>query len=224
MAAALGVAVIVAALVAVLVPRSRTVLVGSARHARPGWWTVLFFLLVTGGGICAQNLAFLSMPPLISARYLAMAWPFCAFLPLLLCAPWPRLRPALTAAFCLLLLLPVTVLAPLPYGHADRMPIGRLDSASAILVDNVGVGQLPRFLWSVPGGTPVYVGTQTQLLAQPQNWIGKLGGRAYYVGFIGNGDTHAGRKRILALLGGRYAVDRVARSKLADLYLIMPRP
>ena len=71
--------------------------------------------LVTAGGVCLQNLLFLSMPPLISARYLAMAWPFVAFLPLLVFGIWPRLRYALTAAFCLLVLIPATIAAPLLY-------------------------------------------------------------------------------------------------------------
>ena len=113
---------------------------------------MLFFLAVTAGGVCLQNLLFLSMPPRISARYLAMAWPFVAFLPLLVFGLWPRARYALTAALCLLVLLPATIAAPLLYGGADRLPIERLADADAVLVDNVGVGELPRFLWYVPGG------------------------------------------------------------------------
>ena len=82
-------------------------------HSRPacadcpaGLVDDFFFVLVTAGGICLQNLLFLSMPPRISARYLAMAWPFFAFLPLLFFGIWPRPRYALTAAFCLLVLSP----------------------------------------------------------------------------------------------------------------------
>ena len=78
-AAAVALAVLAAVVVALLVPRSRRAIVAAVRGARPGWWTVLFFLVVTAGGVCLQNLAFLSLPPLLTSRYLAMAWPFFAF-------------------------------------------------------------------------------------------------------------------------------------------------
>ena len=119
---------------------TRRALTRRIRRARPGWWTILFFVLVTAGAICLQNLLFLSMPPRISARYLAMAWPFLAFLPLLFFGIWPRLRYALTAAFCLLILVPATIATPLLYGGEDRLPLQQLAGASAVLVDNVGVG------------------------------------------------------------------------------------
>ncbi len=106
---------------------------------------------MTAGGVCLQNLLFLSMPPRISARYLAMAWPFVAFVPLLVFGLWARARYALTAALCLLVLLPVTIAAPMLYGGEDRLPLDRLADADAVLIDNVGVGELPRFLWFVPG-------------------------------------------------------------------------
>ena len=101
-AAALAVVVVL-----LLIPRTRRGIVRRVRTARPGWWTILFFALFTAGAIILQNLLFLSMPPRISARYLAMAWPFLAFLPLLFFGLWPRARYALTAAFCLLVLVPV---------------------------------------------------------------------------------------------------------------------
>ena len=145
-----------------LVPRTRRGLTSRIRQARPGWWTILFFLVVTAGGVCLQNLLFLSMPPRISARYLAMAWPFMAFIPLLVFGLWPRARCALTAALCLLVLLPATLVSPLLRGNADRLPLRQLAGADAVLVDNVGAGELPRFLWYVPADAQVYAGTQEQ--------------------------------------------------------------
>ena len=67
--------------------------------------------------------------------------------------------------FCLLVLLPATITAPLLHDSADRLPIGRLADADSVLIDNVGVGELPRFLWDVPAGAQVFAGTQEQLLA-----------------------------------------------------------
>ena len=126
--------------------------------------------LVTAGGVCLQNLLFLSMPPRISARYLAMAWPFVAFLPLLLFGLWPRAT-----------LRAHRGLLPAGAGAGDHRRAAalrgrgppaarRLADADAVLVDNVGVGELPRFLWFVPGDAPVFAGTQEQFLADKPVW------------------------------------------------------
>jgi hypothetical protein len=210
--------------VLLIVPRTRHALTKRVRSARPGWWVVLFFLAITAGGVCLQNLLFLSMPPLISARYLAMAWPFVAFLPLLLFGLWPRARYILTAAFCLLVLLPATVAAPLLNDSADRLPIGRLADADSVLIDNVGVGELPRFLWDVPGGAQVFAGTQEQFLADKTAWSGTLlGSRAYYVSILRTGGVAWRRNRILANLRKNHDVTPLAGNGMAEIYAITPK-
>lgn len=216
-------AVLAAVVVALLVPRSRRVVVAAVRGARPGWWTVLFFLVVTAGGVCLQNLAFLSRPPLLSSRYLAMAWPFVAFLPLLAFAPWPRWRPLLVAAFCLLVLLPTTLATPLLFGSQQRVPLDRLRSASAILMDNVGPGELPRFLWAVPGDTPVFAGTQTQVLARPQAWSSRIGDDGFYGAFMGGGNDHRNRLQILGILAQHYDVRPISKTPTSNIYEVTPR-
>ena len=207
-----------------LVPGTRRVLTRRIGRARPGWWTILFFTLVTAGGICLQNLLFLSMPPRISARYLAMAWPFFAFLPLLFFGIWPRIRYALTAAFCLLVLVPATIATPLLYGSADRLPLKQLADADAVLVDNVGVGELPRFLWFVPGDTPVYAGTQEQFLADKDPWRNaQLGDKAYYVSILRKGGLRWRRNRILAQLRKTHEVTLVGTNGMVEVYAVTPQ-
>jgi hypothetical protein len=218
------VAVVLLLAVLMVVPRTRRALTERMRTARPGWWVVLFFLAVTAGGVCLQNLLFLSMPPRLSARYLAMAWPFVAFLPLLLFGLWPRARYALTAAFCVLALLPVTITAPLLHDSADRLPIGRLADADSVLIDNVGVGELPRFLWDVPAGAQVFAGTQEQLLAGKSAWNDvPLGGRAYYVSILRKGGVAWRRNRILANLRKEHDVTPLAVNGMAEIYAITPK-
>ena len=220
---ALGAAV-VAVIVLLLIPRTRRALVSRIQRARPGWWTILFFLLVTAGGVCLQNLLFLSMPPLISARYLAMAWPFVAFLPLLVFGIWPRLRYALTAAFCLLVLIPATIAAPLLSSGGDRLPLGRLSQADAVLIDNVGAGELPRFLWPVPAGVPVFAGTQEELLAREAAWRDvKLGDLAYYVSILRSGGDVSHRRRILAGLRAQHDVTLVGTNGVVEIYAVTPK-
>ncbi len=217
-------AAVAVVIVMFLIPRTRHALVQRVRTARPGWWTILFFALVTAGGVCLQNLLFLSMPPLISARYLAMAWPFLAFLPLLFFGIWPRARYALTAALCLLVLVPATVVTPLLHGGADRLPIGRLAGADAVIIDNVGAGELPRFLWSVPAGAPVFAGTQEQLLARQGAWRNAaLGDRAYYVSILHSGGLRRRRNQILASLRSTHDVTLVGKNALAEIYAITPK-
>ena len=207
-----------------LIPRTRRALVRRVRTARPGWWTILFFALVTAGGICLQNLLFLSMPPRISARYLAMAWPFPAFLPLVFFGIWPRLRYALTAAFCLLVLVPATVATPLLYGGADRLPIGQLAGAGAVIIDNVGAGELPRFLWSVPAGAPVLAGTQGEILANKGALRdATLGDRAYYVSILRSGGVRWRRNRIMAILRRTHEVTMVGTNGMVQIYAITPK-
>lgn len=215
--------VLAAVVVGLLVPRARRAIVTAVRGARPGWWTVLFFLAVTAGGVCLQNLAFLSLPPLLTSRYLAMAWPFFAFLPLLAFGLWPRWRPLLVAAFCLLVLLPATLATPLLFGSPQRVPLDRLRTASAILMDTVGPGELPRFLWSVPGDTPVFAGTQTQVLAAPKAWETSMGRNGFYGAFMGGGNDHRDRWQILGILGQGYDVKRISKTPTSNIYELTPR-
>ena len=225
LALAVGALVLLALLAALLlVPQTRRSLTARVRGARRGWWTILFFLLVTAGGVCLQNLLFLSMPPRISGRYLAMAWPFAAFVPLLVFGLWPRARYALTAALCLLVLLPATLVAPLRHGDADRLPLRQLAGADAVLVDNVGAGELPRFLWYVPAAAPVFAGTQEQLLAGRGDWASAgLGGTAYYVSILREGAVRRRRDQIVATLRETHDVRLAATNGVVEIYEITPR-
>lgn len=217
-------AILVLLLVLLVVPRARRALVARIRSARSGWWTVLFFLAVTAGGVCLQNLLFLSMPPQIGARYLAMAWPFVAFLPLLVFGLWPRARYALTAALCLLVLLPATVASPLLNGSGDRLPLRQLAGADAVLVDNVGAGELPRFLWYVPADAPVFAGTQDRLLADESAWASAdLGETAYYVSILRTGGVPQRRDSILAALQKEHVVTLLASNGMVEIYAVTPR-
>lgn len=224
-ASAAGIVIVVAAAVLIVLfvlPASRRRLTERIRSARPGWWTILFFLFVTAAGIWAQNLLFLSKPPLISSRYLAMAWPFAAFVPLLFFGIWPRMRYALTAALCLLVLVPVTIAAPVLFEGAQRLDIRQLADADAVIIDNVGVGELPRFLWFVPGQTPVFVGTQKELLADQDAWQTRAE-HAFYVSIIRSGGRRQRRDRILATLRRTHDVTPRGTNGFVTIYALTPK-
>jgi len=135
----------------------------------------IFFAAWLGGAIVAQNLAFMSQPHFMSGRYLSMAWPFCAFLPLLafrvLVRRWAGL---LTLAFCALLLLPMAVLAPIRYDSRRPTPFPALSSADRVVVNTTGPGQLINALWSVRGTALVFADKPEGLLAGSQAWITPL--------------------------------------------------
>ena len=227
----LAAAAAAAIVVAFAIPRMRRALVARMRAARPGWSTILFFLAVTAGGIVVQNLLFLSMPLRLSPRYFAMAWPFTAFLPLLFFGLWPRLRLPLTAGFCLFVLVPLTLVGPLIGDAADHLQISRLADAGAVIVDGVGVGKpsvgkLPRFLWSVPSDTPVFVGDGEQILAGVTTPVdGRPVRRAYFVALAepSGRATGARPEAILAALAKTADVKLVDASRTAMIYEITPK-
>jgi hypothetical protein len=215
--------------VAVAIPRSRRALLAHLRSARPGWWPIAFFLAVTAGGIVLQNLLFLSMPLRLSPRYLAMAWPFVAFVPLAMFGLWPRLRLSLTAAFCVL--LAALAIVALPTAVGDPLEIGRLADADAVIVDGAGVGRLPRFLWSVPADTPVFVGDADQILrsaGSPDDLPAGAPGaseRIYFVDLSGpSGPATAARTdAALAAFAGTFDVRLLDESKTARIYVVTSR-
>jgi hypothetical protein len=210
------------------IPRSRRALLAHLRAARPAWWPIAFFLAVTAGGIALQSLLFLSMPLRLSPRYFAMAWPFAAFLPLAVFGLWPRLRSSLTAALCAL--LAVMSVVALPVGAGDPLQIGRLADADAVIVDGVGVGRLPRFLWSVPPDARVFVGDPEQILraaVSPEDLPVDAPGasaRTYFVDLSGrSGPVAASSAAVLAAFGRGSDVQLLDRSDTATIYLITPR-
>jgi Dolichyl-phosphate-mannose-protein mannosyltransferase len=169
------VAAVAAGVALVAIPRLRRTVY--ARLGPPGanGLPAIFFAAWLGGAIVAQNLAFMSQPHFMSGRYLSMAWPFCAFLPLLafrvLVKRWAEL---LTLAYCLLLLLPLSVLAPIRYDSRLPTPFPAFSSAHRVVVNTTGPGQLINALWSVQGTALVYADKPKGLLAGSQAWIAPL--------------------------------------------------
>ncbi|HEY5388121.1 MAG TPA: glycosyltransferase family 39 protein [Thermoleophilia bacterium] len=169
------VATVAAAVALVAIPRLRRTVYPRLGPPDANGLPAIFFAAWLGGAIVAQNLAFLSQPHLMSGRYLSMAWPFCAFLPLLafrvLVRRWAGL---LTLAFCLLLLLPTAALAPIRYDSRQSTPFPGLHSTDRVVINSDGPGQLINALWSVRGTALVFVDNPKGLLANSQAWITPL--------------------------------------------------
>lgn len=166
----------VALLVAFIVPRSRAWLL---RRDRRGL-LALVFLAWIAGTIIAQNLLFLAQPAVLSARYLAAAWPFFAFVPVLLGrALVPRAPNALPAAFCLAFMVPATFA---PVNVASTLgPLRAVKDARRAVVETTMPSTLPIALWCMPDNTMVYVDLAARLLTQPSRWLDPLSTGDYFV-------------------------------------------
>ena len=132
----------------------------------------------------------------------------------------------LTAAFCALLAALSLVALPAA-GADDPLRIGRLADAEAVVIDGAGIGRLPRFLWSVPPATPVFVGDPDQVLssAVPAG-DGPLMGRTYFVDLSGRtaGSSPASTDAILAAYGRMAEVLLLDEGSTARIYLLTPKP
>ncbi len=196
---------VVAAAVALPVPAVRRWL---WRRDRTGW---LAFVLIAwiAGTIVLQNLAFLSQPKVLSPRYLAVAWPFLAFMPLLLARFATRRAAGLVAVSFVLVCSVALVWGPLNYASSPG-PGRLLASAHRAVIDCPIPGALPIVMWSMPAQAQVYVAPPGQLLNDPAPWIDVLGPGDYYV------HRDNGKANPLALLQSRHALALAApaRSKI----------
>ena len=128
----------------------------------------------SAGTIIAQNLAFLSEPKVLSARYLAVAWPLLAFVPLLVSrALLPRWPCVVAAVFCLGFMVPLS-LAPVNYA-AWSGPLPKLSNAHRVVIDCPRSLAVPRTVWF---GCPAMLSststTRRDLQARPAAWLGQL--------------------------------------------------
>jgi hypothetical protein len=166
----------VAAALALALPWSRRWL------ARRDWsgGLALLFLVWIGGTIIAQNLAFLSEPKVLSARYLAVAWPFLAFVPVLVSrALLPRWPYVVAAVFCLGFMVPVS-LAPVNIA-ASSGPLPKLSSAHRVVIDCPISGAVPLVVWWLPNDALVYVDGPQGLQARPAAWLDHLRSGDFFV-------------------------------------------
>ncbi len=148
-----------------------------SRHwlARRDWTggLALVFLVWIGGTIIAPNLAFLSEPRVLSARYLAVAWPFLAFVPMLVSrALLPRWPYVVAAVFCLGFMVPVS-LAPVNYA-AWSGPLPQLSNVHRVVIDCPGSASVLLTVWWLPRHALVYADDWRDMRARPAVWLDRL--------------------------------------------------
>lgn len=195
-------AALIVAVVALLVPALRRWF----WHRDRTGWLALVLLAWVAGTIIAQNFAFLSEPRVLTPRYLAVAFPFLAFVPFLVARfVTPRYAHAVVAAYCL------AVVAALTWGPTNYAPgLGTfkdLRSARRVMVDTVSPYELPSILWDVPAGAQVDIGPPGGLRNDPVPWLGVLGPGDFYVHWAN------GKPGPLSLLLARHKLVALGRSQ-----------
>ena len=179
-------------------------------------WTggvALVFLVWIGGTIVAQNLAFLSEPRVLSARYLAVAWPFLAFVPVLVSrALLPRWPYVVAAVFCLGFMVPLS-LAPVNYA-AWSGPLPKLSQAQRVVIDCPGSAALPLTVWWLPRDALVYADNWRDLQARPAAWLDQLQSGDVFV------HRPSGQPDALGLLRSRFTIVNLLPAFRLDVYCI----
>ena len=205
--------------VALALPRSRRWIMRRDWHGG----MALVLLIWVGGTIIAQNLAFLSEPELLSARYLAVVWPLLAFLPVLLSrALLPRWPYLLVAILCLGFTVPFSR-APQNYA-ASSGPVASLRGAQRVVMDCPNQGSVGLASLWLPKGAQIYAGGPQTLESGSSAWLDHLHSGDL---FVHGSDASPGALRELQ---ARYVVRRVpSRLRLDDeetlyVYRVMSGP
>lgn len=212
LAAVLGAAVV--ALAAILSRRRvRDALVRFGGGLGPDGRGVGFLALWLAGFIFTMYLAYRSPAHAMAPRYLAMAWPLVAFLPVLVARVLPRAGVWLVLAYVgLVFLVPGLAGLAAPRRQRPEAAIGR---ARRVVTDNLARGVLPRVFIHMPDRAELFAASQKELLAHPEKWLGSLEEGDLVVSCVSYESTREGREALLALIESRHEVRPLTRSPLA---------
>jgi hypothetical protein len=173
------------------------------KGARPGG--MLYFLLTMAIANAGLYLVGLSPKHAMGAMYLAMVWPFLAFLPVVVLRELGRLRVPLLLLWCCGMAasggISVDRLVSGWRGLPDPGPV--LQAAPAVLVDNLARGVLPCVAWHVPGDRLMLAGSQAYLLKHGDLCLAGLRAGGVYVSDESYGNTPGGRAALLRLLSSQ---------------------
>jgi hypothetical protein len=167
----------------------------------------VYYFVFVGGLVILLYLAFFSHPYAMRDKYLAAAWPFCAFIPALLLRLVPR-RKAVVAGLFLALLASqgLWAAADLWQRPPGSDPAAVFAGHARLLCDDPVRGFFPRVFLHAPDDTLVFAATVGDLLRKPDAWLNDLGPRAVYVSDsskeFGNEDKV---EQVLSLVRPNYA-------------------
>jgi hypothetical protein len=173
-------------------------------------FSILYFFLWIAGTTVFLYLAFLSPMHAMGARYLSMAWPFFAFVPVLLLRFLPK--PGVTRTLVCLSMLLFAGVFVLNSGYVNNRnpdPSTLLRSSERIMVDNLARGVFPRIFWHVPDDKLILAAPQDFLLNRPDIWLHQLEGNGVYISDLSYGNSIEKQKKIIDLIKQVYEVTTV---------------
>jgi hypothetical protein len=144
----------------------------------------------------------------MGGKYLAAAWPFAAFVPVLALRRLPARVRLPVAAGGALALVALGLAAGLTwYPAGARAPSAVLAHAGAAVLDDTRRGELPRLAMLLPPGTPVLAADQRRL-ASPALWREAPGSPLVYVSVTDKPNSALEQERVLAAARTRWRVAR----------------
>ena len=170
---------------------------------------MLFFLILIVGIHFSIYLSFLVTTYAMQApKYLTMAWPFFAFVPVFILRLFGRYRSVMKILFCLLIVASSIGFLRVfleNYDEAYPDPEPYLADASAVVCDDVSRGLFPRIFWKLSDDTPIFAGNQNYLIENSDQWLSKIDTNSIYVSSDYTDDnTKERQKTVLALIGQFY--------------------
>jgi len=167
-----------------------------------GYYVLYFFLWIAGVTVFSY-ICFLSPKHAMGPRYLVMAWPFFAFLPVLIIRFFRRFKTVLMISLCFLQTLFGSMdMLYFNYPNSKRPePNALLKDSDMILVDNVRRGVLPGIFWHIPHDKLMFAADQRYLLDHPEMWQTKLVPKSTYVSVLLYGNSIQQQQEILDLIG-----------------------
>ncbi len=182
--------------------RQRSVLNKRIREVNLTGFYILFFFFGVAGAIIVLYAIFITPQHAMEAKYLSMAWPFFAFIPVFILRVSFRFKTSLTAFFYFTPLL-FALITPSLRGlaaYATPDPSTLLENADLVVIDNTARGIFPRLVWHVPDETSVIVSTQKRLIQHSDLWLSSLTNNSIYISEISYKNTDTLQEDILGLI------------------------
>ena len=167
---------------------------------------IFYFLFWIAGLTILSYLFCFSPKHAMGAKYLAMAWPFFAFVPVIAIRSLGELKT--TAIICACCLQAVFGTLDTLYNDSDRALKAEsnvmLAESEMILLDNASRGILLSVLWHVPDEKLIFAADQQYLLENVDSWRTGFGPGGAYISVLLYGNTAKQQKEILGSLDYDY--------------------
>lgn len=171
-------------------------------------------------------LAYLSPQHAALPKHFSAAWPFLAFLPVLILRLFKKFQIPVTILFWLFLIF--AAISGLrnfnAFAASQPDPTAALQRANAVILDNASMNVLPRIVTKLADNTPVFVASRDAMQRIPAIWLDHIDSNAVYISvnapIFNNNAT--GQEAIIELIQQNYEAEIIRKGAwgFGDLILI----